>query len=85
MVRALLPFATSRFPHFFDEAFLCRPQNGGEAKDWFTPQINVVESESGYDVSLDLPGMKAEEFNIEFKDGQLWVTGERAVSKLKCN
>ena len=81
MLRTLRPFAASRFPNFFDEAFLFRSQNGGEAKDWFTPQINVVESEAGYDVSLDLPGMKADEFNIEFKDGQLWVTGERKAQE----
>lgn len=81
MVRTLLPFATSRFPNFFDEALLCRPQNGGEMKEWFTPQINVVESDGGYDISLDLPGMKADEFNIEFKEGQLWVTGERKAEQ----
>lgn len=79
MVRTLLPF-TSRFPHFFDDAFL-GGENGGEVKEWFSPQINVVEADKGYEVSLDLPGMKADDFNIEFKDGQFWVTGERKADE----
>jgi len=80
MVRTLLPL-TSRFPHFFDEDFLFRPENGSEAKEWFSPLINVVESEKDYEISLDVPGLKAEDFNIEFKDGQLWVSGERKAQQ----
>ena len=80
MVRTLLPL-TSRFPHFFDDAFFCRPENGSEAKEWFSPLINVVESEKDYEISLDVPGMRADEINIEFKDGQLWVSGERKAEQ----
>ena len=47
-------------------------QNG-----YFAPSINVAETEKTYEVSVDLPGMKAEDFNLEFKDGQLWISGER--------
>jgi len=80
MVRTLLPL-TSRFPNLFDEAFLFRNENDAETKEWFSPQINVVESEAAYEVSLDVPGMQADEFNIEFKDGQLWVTDERKAEQ----
>ena len=74
MVRTILP-VTSRFSHLFDEPFFRR--ENGEAKNWFAPPVNVVESEPGYEVALDVPGMKADDFSIEFKDGQLWVSGER--------
>jgi len=43
----------------------------------FAPRINIAETDKSYEVTVDLPGMKAEDFNIEFKDGQLWISGER--------
>ena len=80
MVRTLLPL-NSRFADFFDEALHGLTETNGGAKEWYSPHLNVVESESGYEISLDVPGLKSEEFNIEFKDGQLWVTGERKTHK----
>lgn len=46
-------------------------------KAHFAPRGDFVESDKSYEVSLDLPGMKPEDVEIEFKDGNLWVTGER--------
>lgn len=43
----------------------------------FAPRIDIAETDTSYEVSLDLPGMNAQDFNIEFKDGQLWISGER--------
>jgi len=43
----------------------------------FAPSMNVAETESGYEVTIDLPGMKPEDVEIEIKEGQLWVSGER--------
>jgi HSP20 family protein len=43
----------------------------------FAPSTNVAETEKGYEVSIDLPGMKPEDVNIELKDNQLWISGER--------
>ena len=56
------------FNHLGDE--------NGESRA-FAPRINIAETDKAYEVTLDLPGMKAEDFNIEFKDGQLWISGER--------
>lgn len=50
--------------------------DNGESR-YFAPRVNIAENEKGYEVTVDLPGMKSDEFNIEFKDGQLWITGER--------
>jgi HSP20 family protein len=52
-------------------------EDGGEQSAWFTPRANVAETDSGYEVTLDLPGMKPEDFDIELKDRHLWITGER--------
>ena len=86
MTRTLVPF-TSRLPrlwggferemedmmrHMFDW-----DADGGDATLAFNPSLNVAETESGYEVTVDLPGMKPEEVNVEFKDDALWITGER--------
>ena len=43
----------------------------------FAPSVNFAETETGYEVSIELPGMNPEDVQVEFKDGHLWVTGER--------
>ncbi|MCA9120628.1 MAG: Hsp20/alpha crystallin family protein [Planctomycetaceae bacterium] len=43
----------------------------------FAPSVNFAETETGYEVSAELPGMKPEDVHVEFKDGHLWITGER--------
>ena len=48
----------------------------GESR-FFAPRLNIAETDKAYEVTVDLPGMKADEFNIEFKEGQLWITGQR--------
>lgn len=43
----------------------------------FAPRINIAETDQAYEVTVDLPGMKPDDFNIEFKEGQLWISGEK--------
>jgi len=52
---------------FFDE---------DQRRSLFAP-VNFAETETGYEIVADLPGMKPEDVNVEFKDGHLWITGER--------
>jgi HSP20 family protein len=47
----------------------------------FAPRMNVAETDAQVEVTVDLPGMKPEEFNVELKNGELWVTGERKEEK----
>ncbi len=47
----------------------------------FMPRTNVAETENDYEVSVDLPGMKPEDVNIELRENQLWITGERKEEK----
>jgi HSP20 family protein len=39
--------------------------------------MNVAETEERYEVTVELPGMKPEEFQVELKNGQLWISGEK--------
>jgi HSP20 family protein len=43
----------------------------------FTPGFQILEAEAYFSVSLDLPGLKKEDLNIEVKDNQLTIDGER--------
>ena len=52
-------------------------QHDDDQTGWFAPSTNVAETGTGYEISLDMPGMKSEDFEVELKEGQLWITGER--------
>lgn len=43
----------------------------------FTPGFQILEAETYFSVSLDLPGIKKEDLNIEVKENQLSIEGER--------
>jgi HSP20 family protein len=90
MLRALVPW-TNRLPRPLEsfeneftglmEKFFGAEEgwNGGMEK--FIPRSNLTETEKGFEITVELPGMKPEEFNIEFKDGELWITGEKKEEK----
>jgi len=87
MTRTLIPF-TSRLPRLWGgferemenamrRMFDWETDAGSEFDLSFAPNLNLAETDSGYEVTVDLPGVKPEEVNVEFKDGALWITGER--------
>ena len=47
---------------------------GGES---FMPMADLVEKEQEFVVSMDLPGMKAEDVKVELHGRELWISGER--------
>jgi HSP20 family protein len=50
-------------------------------KPGFVPTVDLVESENEFAVTVDLPGLKPEEVNVELKNGNLWITGKREEEK----
>lgn len=50
--------------------------NGSDGKT-FAPRLNLAESDKAYEITIDLPGIDPQDVSLEFKDGQLWVSGER--------
>ncbi len=58
------------------------PEEGWwQGKNGFMPHTNVAETEKGFEVTVELPGMKPEEVTVEMKDGRLWVAGEKKEEK----
>lgn len=47
----------------------------------FTPHVDACETEKGFEIQLALPGVKAENINIDFQEGKLTITGERKLEK----
>ena len=83
MVRGLVPW--SGLPQPFDT--LRREMDtlfdrylgwdGGRSMAMFEPPADVAETEDAYEVTVDLPGLKADDFNVEIKEGDLWITGQK--------
>lgn len=44
----------------------------------FAPRTNLAETATEFEITMDLPGMKAEDFSIELHEGRLTVSGQRA-------
>jgi HSP20 family protein len=47
----------------------------------FTPRADIAETEKGYEVTLDLPGIDPKDLTVEIREGSLWVSGERKEEK----
>lgn len=55
--------------------------NGEPQLRGWNPKLNVSETEKQFEVTVDLPGMKLENFTVELRQGDLWITGERQEEK----
>jgi HSP20 family protein len=78
------PFETRLTSPFgdFERAFSgnrAEPSNGNESPEMtvWSPRVNLAETENEYLVTVELPGMTRDEINVEFVQGDLWITGER--------
>ena len=45
-------------------------------QDW-APDVDVFDVENGMRIKIDLPGVKKEDLQVEFNEGNLIVTGTR--------
>jgi HSP20 family protein len=77
--RERLPATFPRFENEMEDLVERFFGNGGETFGLtrFTPSLNVSETDSGYEVSAELPGLKPEEVNVELKEGSLWISGKK--------
>lgn len=64
------------FEELLDRLF--HAEDGGA---WFTPRVDMTETETEFEVKVDLPGLKPEEVKVELRNGELWITGERKEEK----
>ena len=60
---------------FRDEEFWGAPEKV------FAPSADVAETDKGYEVTMDLPGIDPKHLTVEIREGSLWVGGERKEEK----
>ncbi len=72
------PFFATPF-RLMDE-FLRTTGNGNRVTG-FTPPVDVHETEDEYLVKVDLPGVKAEDVNVEVDDNVLSISGSRVPAE----
>ena len=75
-----------RMNRLFEDATQRRAQGDVEHEleraDW-TPAADIYETETGFLIAIDLPGIKRDALEIDIDDNRLLVKGTRAVSDEK--
>ncbi len=82
--RERLPRPLVRFEEEMErlmERFFTPEEGWWTGKIEFMPHTNVAETETAFEITVELPGMKPEEVTVELKDGRLWVAGEKKEEK----
>ena len=68
----------SLFDDFFGNAFTLAPiRNNTLSAATFSPRMDVVETESAYEISAELPGLTEKDIDISLSDGVLTLKGEK--------
>ena len=75
-----------RMNRLFEDATQRRNQTDAGAGDEFeradwTPASDIYETETGYLIAIDLPGIDRNALEIDIDDGRLMVKGVRAVAE----
>lgn len=47
----------------------------------FVPRTDLIETAGRYEVTVELPGMKAEDVTVEFEEGRLVIQGHKQEEK----
>ncbi len=55
------------------------PWNGGGVE--FLPAADVAETDKGYEITMDLPGINPKDLTVEIREGSLCVSGERKAAR----
>jgi HSP20 family protein len=74
------PFLAAPF-RLMDE--LMRSTGNGNRVTGFTPLVDVHETEEEYLVRVDLPGVKADDVNVEVNENVLSISGSRVADETK--
>jgi HSP20 family protein len=50
---------------------------GQKIADWFAPRADASVTQDAYEITMELPGVTAEDIDVAVQDGNLVVTGEK--------
>lgn len=69
----------TRFTDWIDEVVEEAFNWPGTAGSTFVPELNVYETDKEFELTVALPGMKKEDFEISYENGALTISGERKM------
>ena len=76
-------FGENLFDDFFDDSFgmmnARNPLYGKHARNLM--KTDIRETDTNYELAIDLPGFKKDEINLDIKDGYLTVSAEKGLDK----
>lgn len=76
-------FGENLFDDFFDDSFgmmnARSPLYGKHARNLM--KTDIRETDTNYELAIDLPGFKKDEINLDIKDGYLTVSAEKGLVK----
>ncbi len=79
--RNLFQDSMTPFNSFFDSFFNDVNEASNDRGSFFTPQVDVKETETAFALDFSLPGLEKDEVKIELKENRLTVSGERKTEK----
>ena len=56
-------------------------QAGSRLAEWVAPRSEAAEERDGYEITLELPGVKPEDVEVSAHDGALTVKGEKRAER----
>ena len=74
----LNPLYSSSFSNVLDKFF---NEPSGISEKSFSPAVDIVEDAKSFEIHVAVPGGKKKDFNVEFVDGKLTISGERKLEE----
>jgi HSP20 family protein len=65
------------------EAKTAMPANGSGRADYMTPRANILETENGYLLEAEMPGVTKDGLEVTVENGELLIVGRRAPVAMK--
>ena len=70
-------FNSTPFDHMFNSFFDSPELRAEKYEKFFRPSVDILENDTAFELFLTLPGMDKKDINIEFKNEELLISGER--------
>ncbi|WP_142454856.1 Hsp20/alpha crystallin family protein [Gracilimonas mengyeensis] len=73
--------APLKISNWIDEMFENAAGTSGLRNASFIPELNVYETDKEFEVSVALPGMNKNDFELSYESGLLTISGERKMER----
>lgn len=73
--------STEVYSRSFDDLFNEFFTTPNFKRDRFMPNVDISETDTQFELSVELPGMKKEDIQVDLERGSLSISGERKLNK----